>query len=188
MKFRVFLVFASVLMAGPVFAQKVYIDYDKGYDFDGVKTFSWAKTSETSVQQGDPLLHSRIVNALEHYLSMGGAREVESDPDIYVTYHTSTKKEMSLDTTNWGYGYPGGWYRGGYYGRYGGMGSSTTTVSTYEVGTLVVDAWDRATKKLVWRGTAAGITVSENPQKMEKRVDKALKKIVDKWQKIKAKG
>jgi hypothetical protein len=67
------------------------------------------------------------------------------------------------------------------------MGSSSTTVSTYEVGTLVVDAWDPKTEKLVWRGTATNMTVSDNPEKMMKRIDKALAKIVKKWQNLKAK-
>jgi len=190
MKFRVFVVAALLLMAAPAFAQKVYIDYDKEYEFDSPETFAWAKTSETSVEDANPLMHSRIVNAIEHYLTMGQLREVESDPDLYVTYHTSTKENLSLNTTSFGYGYPGGWY-GGYYGGYGyggmGMGSSSTTVSTYETGTLVVDAWDPKTEKLVWRGTATNMTVAANPDKMMKRIDKALSKIVKKWQNLKAK-
>jgi len=190
MKFRVFVVAALLLMAAPAFAQKVYIDYDKDYDFDSTETFAWAKTSETSVEDVNPLMHSRIVNAIEHYLTMGQLREVESDPDLYVTYHTSTKENLSLNTTSFGYGYPGGWY-GGYYGGYGyggmGMGSTSTTVSTYETGTLVVDAWDPKTEKLVWRGTATNMTVADNPDKMMKRIDKALSKIVKKWQNLKAK-
>jgi hypothetical protein len=188
MKIRVLVMAALLLMAAPAFAQKVYIDYDKDYDFDSPESFKWAKTSETSVEDANPLMHSRIVNAIEHYLTMGQLREVESDPDLYITYHTNTKEEMSLNTTSFGYGYPGGWY-GGYYGGYGygGMGSSSTTVSTYEVGTLVVDAWDPKTEKLVWRGTATNMTVSDNPEKMMKRIDKALAKIVKKWQNLKAK-
>ena len=35
--------------------------------------------------------------------------------------------------------------------------------------------------------TAANMTVSQNPEKMGKRIDKALQKIVSKWQKMKAK-
>jgi len=195
MKFRVFVVAALLLMAAPAFAQKVYIDYDKDYDFDSPESFMWAKTSETSVEDANPLMHSRIVNAIEHYLTMGQLREVESDPDLYVTYHTSTKENLSLNTTSFGYGYPGGWYGGGYGGHYGmygggfygGMGSSSTTVSTYETGTLVVDAWDPKTEKLVWRGTATNMTIAANPDKMMKRIDKALSKIVKKWQNLKAK-
>jgi hypothetical protein len=168
-------------------AQKVYINYDKSYDGSAVETFAWAETAETSVANTDPLLHSRIVNGIEYYLTLGGVREAESNPDVYVTYHASTKKELSIDTSVHGYGYPGGW---GYYGHrpygYGGYATSSTTVREYERGTLIVDVWDAASNQLVWRGTAANIAVIENPIKMEKKIDKALKKIVDKWRKIKA--
>lgn len=182
------LVLMLALAVAPAFAQKVYIDYDKEYDRD-IKTFAWAKTPETSVEDANPLLHSRIVNSIEHVLTTGGLREVEGDPDVYVTYHTSTKEQMNLNTTNFGYGYPGGWGWGGYWGGYGGMGmsSSSTTVSTYELGTLVIDVWDRASEKLVWRGTAANMTVSPNAEKMGKRIDKAIAKMMKKWQKIKEK-
>ena len=61
-----------------------------------------------------------------------------------------------------------------------------TTVRTYDKGTLIVDIWDAASNELVWRGTAANITVTDNPTKMEKRIDKVLKKMVDKWREIKA--
>jgi len=188
MRFRFLVALGLLAMAGPAFAQKVYIDYDKNYDYSKVKTFSWQDASD-SVQGQNPLLHSRIKNGIEHYLSMGGITEVDSDPSIYVTYHTSTKENLSLNTTTFGYGYPGGWY-GGYYGGYGygGMGTSTTSVSTYETGTLVVDAWDAETKELVWRGTATNITVVDNPDKMQKKVDSALEKIVKKWQSMKEKG
>jgi hypothetical protein len=176
------------LTAAPALAQKIYIDYDKDYDTSGIETFAWNETSETSVADTNPLLHSRIVNGIEYYLTLGGAREVTDSPDVYVTYHASTRKELSVDTTVHGYGYPSGW---GYYGRrpygyHGGYGTATTTVRTYDKGTLIVDVWDTASKQLVWRGTADNITVTSNPTKMEKRIDKALKKMVNKWQKIKA--
>jgi len=194
MRIKAVLALALFLMAGPVFAQKVFIDYDKNYDFSTMKTFSWAETSATSLEIADPMLHSRIVNGIEYYLSDAGMREVKEDPDVYVTYHTSSKEEMSLNTTSFGYGYPGGmaWGGyGGYYGGYGGygmgMGSSSTNVYTYEIGTLVVDVWDPESETLVWRGTATGITIVENPQKMQKKVDKALRKIVAKSQKERAK-
>ena len=193
MRIKAVLALALFLMAGPVFAQKVFIDYDKNYDFSSMKTFSWAETSATSLEIANPMLHSRIVNGIEYYLSDAGLREVKENPDVYVTYHTSSKEEMSLNTTSFGYGYPGGMAWGGYGGYYGGyyggmgMGASTTNVYTYEIGTLVVDVWDPDSETLVWRGTATGITIVENPQKMQKKVDKALRKIVAKSQKERAK-
>jgi hypothetical protein len=193
MRIKAVVAVALFLIAGPVFAQKVFIDYDKNYDFSSMETFAWSETSETSLEMADPMLHSRIVNGIEYYLSDAGLREVKENPDVYVTYHTSSKEEMSLNTTSFGYGYPGGMAWGGYGGYYGGfyggagMGSSSTNVYTYEIGTLVVDVWDAETEQLVWRGTAAGITIVENPQKMQKKVDKALRKIVAKSQKERAK-
>ena len=174
------------MIAGPVFAQQISIDYDEDYDGSGIKTFAWAETSKTSVAEANPLLHSRILNGIEYYLTLAGAREVESDPDVYVTYHASTSEQVVLNTTSYGYGYPGGW---GYHGgrSYHAGVPSTTTVSTYERGTLVVDVWDAETKQLVWRGIASNISVYEDPEKMKKRIDTALKKMVKKWEKIKKK-
>jgi hypothetical protein len=188
MKIPALLALALVMISGPAFAQQISIDYDENYDTRGIETFAWAVTSKTSVAEANPLLHSRILNGIEYYLTLAGAREVESDPDVYVTYHASTREQVVLNTSSWGYGYPGGW---GHYGRsphYGvHAGPSTTTVSTYERGTLVVDVWDAKTETLVWRGIASNISVYEDPVKMKKRIDKALKKMVKKWEKIKKK-
>ena len=188
MKFPAYALLAVILTAGPAFAQKVFIDYDKEYDKE-IKTFAWSKTSETSLEESQPFLHSAIVNGIEYYMTQGGnAREVDSDPDVYLTYHTSSKEKVVFNTTNYGYGYPGGWATGGYHGVYGGYGGyggmSTTTASTYQMGTLIVDVWDAHSNQLIWRGSAANITVTDNPDKMKKRLDKALKKMVGEWQKI----
>lgn len=192
MKFRFILALVLVLIAAPAFAQKVYIDYDSDYDFDSIKTFAWSDTPETSMELSSPLLHTRLIETLDRYLEEGGFIEDNDNPDIYVTYHTSTEEEMSVNTSNFGVGYPGGWYHGGYYSRYGygygasmSVGTSTSTVRKYLVGTLVIDAWDAETDKLVWRGMAANITVSKNPDKMGAKLDKAVGKIVKKGQKIK---
>jgi hypothetical protein len=67
------------------------------------------------------------------------------------------------------------------------MGTSTTSVSTYQKGTLVVDVWDAKSETLVWRGMASNIVLTQNPEKMHKKIDKALKKMMDKWEKIKKK-
>lgn len=193
MKFGALVLATFTLMAAPAFGQKIYIDYDKDYDWSTIKTYAWKVTTETSVQKANPLLHSRIVNGIEHYITLGGLTEVDSDPDIYVTYHGSSKEELSVNTSSYGVGYPGGWGYGsyggygGYYGHhYGGMyGTASTTVTSYRVGTLVIDAWDADTQELIWRGMAADIVLTENPTKMAKKIDKALKKMVDKWQKVK---
>ena len=54
-------------------------------------------------------------------------------------------------------------------------------------GTLIIDAWDAETQKLVWRGTSAQI-LKTNPEKLTAQIDEALDKIVKKWAKMKIKG
>ena len=77
-----------------------------------------------------------------------------------------------------------GW---GYYG-YGSVGpvSTTTRVTEYEKGTLVVDIWDAKTKELVWRG-AVTKTVPGNVDKAGKLIDKAVRKMADQGRKLWAK-
>lgn len=181
---RTLLVAALLLTAAPAFAQKIYVGHDPNYDIDGIETFAWSKTLETSVEASDALMHSHIVNTIEHYLSMGGIREVDSDPDVFVTYHTSTTDSLILNVSYFGYGYPVGWGWSGY----GYIGLPTVTASSFETGTLVVDVWDAETNEMVWRGIATQITVYDNPERMLKKADVALKKIVKKWQRIKKKG
>ena len=196
MRIRVFLLLAAILFVGPAFAQKIYINYDKDYDRSTIKTYAWMETAQTSVRDSDPLLHSRIVNGIEHYITLGGLTETDGDPDVYITYHGSSKQELSVNTSSIGvgYGYPSGWGYGpyggygGYYGHYYGTvysGMATTTVTYYQVGTLVIDVWDADTQKLIWRGTAANVTLTDNPKKMAKKLDKALRKMVDKWRRVK---
>jgi len=169
----------------PALAAKVYVNYDADYDPGQLRSFSWKDTAENSVASKDPLLHSHIVNGIEYYLTLAGWTEDDKAPTVYVTYHTNTEKEVVLDTSHFGYGYPSAWSYWGPTYYYGSYGTSTTTVRTYETGTLIVDVWDAKTSKLVWRGFATDITVTDNPTKMEKRIDKALKKMVDTWREIK---
>ena len=189
MKLTASILFVLVLLTGSAFAQTVDVDFDKDYEGGKAKTFAWVKSSDTSVKAADPLMHSRILNGIEYYLTRAGIMEVDEkdNPDLYVTYHASSKEEVHLNTTSMGYGYPGGWghagYGGGWYG--GSMGTSTTSVSTYQKGTLVVDVWDAKSETLVWRGMASNIVLTQNPEKMNKKIDKALKKMMDKWEKIK---
>jgi hypothetical protein len=64
------------------------------------------------------------------------------------------------------------------------MGTSTTTVSTYTEGTLIVDAFEPGGEKnLVWRGTGT-VTLKDTPEKKTKQIDKVMTKMGKKWRKI----
>jgi hypothetical protein len=166
-----------------VLAQQVNTDFDKDADFSKYKTYAYQVCHRVE----NPLVDKRIVKELESRVAMEGLTVAEADPDVNVTYHSSTSEEFAVDTNTWGYGFGRGWYWGHGGGSYGGGGyggggpvSTTTTVRKYTRGTLVVDIWDARTKQLVWRGTATD-TVSENPEKNDKNLKKAMAKMFKKY-------
>ncbi len=182
MKKALGLVFVLVLAATPAMAQKVTIDYAHDYDFEAIKTFQYVDTLESDVK-GNDLMDQRIEDMIKKELREGGGTEVQENPDIYVTYHFTSKENTSYNTTTMGMGGYGGW-GGGWGGMgMGGMGSSTTYATTYTEGTLIIDLYDPETKKLVWRGTGT-VTVKAKPEKQIKQVEKILTKIGNKWDKI----
>ncbi len=196
MRFRVLPILLSVLVAGPAVAQKIYIDYDHDYDRSKIRTFAWADSDQATLAHTDPMLHSQIAITLAEYIAEAGLTQVESDPDIYFTYHGSTKEEITVNTLGLGYSYPVGWGYGsyggygGYYGQYyGGVYTGYAGVSTqatsYREGTLIVDVWDAETKTLIWRGIAAEIAISGDRAKLDKKIDKAMRKMAAQWRRMK---
>jgi hypothetical protein len=130
------------------------------------------------------MMHDRIQAMIKKELKEGGLREVTENPDVFVTYHVTTADKKSYTTSSYGYGgYWGGW---GGYGRYGygpSMTSSTTREYEYTEGTLIIDAYDAAEKKMIWRGTGT-VTVKDNPEKRVKQVEKIFNKLGKRWDKI----
>ena len=188
MKKALGLIFVMALIATPALAQKVTVDYAHDFDFSGVKTFQYVDTQESNSK--NDLMAGRIVEMIKKELREGGLTEVQENPDLFVTYHVTTEEMSSFNTTSMGYGgyggYGAGWGGYGGYGMGGGMGgmaSSTTYETKYTEGTLIVDGYDPADKKLVWRGTGM-VTIKSKPEKQIKQVDKILKKIGAKWDKI----
>jgi hypothetical protein len=174
------------VVAGPSVAQKVTIDYAHDFDFETIKTFQYVETKDSNA--GNDLTDNRLRNAIVREAKDGGLQQVESNPDMYLTYHVTTKDNTVFNTTNYGYGgYGPGW---GGYGAWGygyGMGffndTATTEIYTYTEGTLIIDAYDPASKELIWRGTGT-VTLKAKPEKQAKQVDKILTKIGREWEKI----
>ena len=151
-------------------AQKITTDWDHNANFSSYETYMWREGTPLS----NPLVQQRVNSAIESELSAKGIRQVESNPDMYVTYHATTKDDTQYQTDSFGYGMGPGW-RG-----MGGMGTSTTRAITYHKGTLVIDFWDANKKQMLWRGTATA-TLSDNPQKNSKKIPKAMAKLFKKY-------
>jgi len=169
----------ALAAAAPAFAQKIQIEYAHGFDFDGVKTFSYVETPDTAIK-GNQLMADRVVAMIRQELVEGGLTEVKNDPDIFVTYHFIAKERKGFTTSGFGYGgYWDGWYGWGA----PMMTGSVTREYNYTEGTLVIDAYDSAEKKMVWRGSGT-VTVKEKPEKQVRQVEKILAKLGNRWDRI----
>ncbi len=170
---------ALCLLAAPSFAQKVTVDWDKDYDFDTIKTYEWVSPQ---VSPTSPLMQQRIEEAMQYHLAMRGVERVESGGDVMITYHGDNKNETVISTDHFGMGYGGGWGRWGG----GGMGTSTSRAHTYTRATLIFDLWDAETKDMIWRGTISD-TISDKPEKNEKKINKGAEKLFKEFDKRYAK-
>jgi hypothetical protein len=165
----------TIVFMGACSSLTVKSDYDKEADFTKYKTFEyygWAEDSDKILNRFDK---ERIENAFGEEFRKRGLKYVEGNGDMVVSlFIVAEQKTSTTAHTNHynmgGYGY-GGF---GYYGGMGmGMGTSTTTYSEqdYVVGTLVVDVFDKDSKKLIWQSVGQK-TVDENPNTREKNMGK----------------
>ena len=174
------LMFVVSLIVVPAMAQKVTIDFAHDFDFEQIKTFQYVDTAESNSK--NELMAERIKDFIISDLQEGGLTQVEENPDMFVTYHITTKENTNYNTSTFGYGgYRGGWGGWGYGG--GGMATSTTRAYTYTEGTLIIDAYESTEKKMIWRGTGT-VTVKNTPEKQTKQITKILHKLGKKWDKI----
>jgi hypothetical protein len=191
MKTRWGAVLFAVLMATPAIAG-IYVDYDPTADVTKYKTFKWVDKPGTSLQYHDQLLHSRVKHRIESELTERGYVLDEADPDLLITYHASSKEEFSVNIASFGYAYGPSWawdpYWHGAWGYGAGMSTTAASVRSYGVGTLLIDIVDAEKNQLIWRGSATGIVVPENPHKLGKKVLNSIEKIIAKWEKMKKKA
>jgi Domain of unknown function (DUF4136) len=160
---------ALCFVSAAAFAQDVKTDFDKNANFATIKTFA----VKIGTSWNNPIGEKRFTDEFQQALTEKGWTAADPDKaDAIVVLHGATGVKKSLNT----------FYTGGY-GGYGwrgwgaaGMGTSSTTVSEYTVGTLVVDIFDAKTKQLMFRGTASD-EVSDKPEKNIKKMEKVTDKM-----------
>jgi hypothetical protein len=158
----------TLALAGGAWAQDVKVDFDPAANFAAIKTFSL----KIGTAWGNPISEKRVTDEITQGLTEKGWKHVpEGQGDAQVILHGATQVKRDLNTFYsgmGGYGYRG-W--GGM-----GMGTATTSVSEYQVGTLVVDIFDKTGKSLLWRGSAQD-ELSDKTEKNVKKLAKASDKL-----------
>jgi len=174
---RGWLLLFSILffVTGSLVAQKVTVDFEHSANFGRYRTFAWLRPA-----QAPGLWPQRIATGVTAELKVKGLTYNPNHPDLMVSAVGTSKTMRNVNTFYSGTG-GWGWYGPGYgYGYGPGPATATTTVTEYQQGTLVVDLLDANTKELVWRGIATD-TASGNPEKNQKKLNKALQKMFKKY-------
>lgn len=146
-------------------AQSINTNYVPGTDFSNYRSYRWVQVD--GAPPVDQILDQQIKQAVDQQLQSKSLTKKDADPaDLYVGYQVGVQQEQELNA----YGSPG-W-------RFGG-GMADVHTSTVNVGTLVVDVYDPATKQLVWRGSATeSINKSSTPEKKQEHLDRAATKLL----------
>lgn len=185
MKYLNSFLFLSIIFFGACSSIKVTSDYDKEADFTKYKTFEYYGWTDESDKILNRFQKERIEKAFGDEFAKRGLKFVEGNGDMVVSLYVVVDQKTSTTAyTNHygggGYGYGGMGWHGGYGGGYGmGMSSSSTTYSEndYLEGTLVVDVFDKAEKKMIWQSVGQK-TVEENPKKAESNTPKVAAAIM----------
>lgn len=169
-RFTLLVAICAMAMLTGCSSMNVFTDYGEGVDFSEFETFHY-RDSDTNLSGSSPLAHQRIVAALEREMAASGLKQVDSDPDLFVSYYASSTQQVQFRTTYTGVN---SWGRRGR-GWGTSMSGSTTTASTFEQGTLVVDVWDARNNQLVWRGEITD-TLSSNPDRNTDLINNGIAK------------
>ena len=153
----------SVLLVATAASARITTDYDHNVNFGQYKTYSWA-----AVKTPDSLWDQRVKDAVNSELAARGWTLVPSGGEVSVTVRDAIHNQQELNTFYDGFGGP----------RFGGFGTSTTTVDNYTVGTLIVEIFDGGNKNMIWRGVSTD-TLSTNSDKNIKSLDKNVHKMFE---------
>jgi hypothetical protein len=160
----------SIFMAGVVMACSsisVTTDYDKSVDFNTFKTYSFYQWKAGTSEKLSEFDKQRLKEAVGKELDKRGYKYVEEDGtgDLTVSLFVVLEEKTSRTayTDHYGDGYYG-------YDAWGYGASRTTYVENeYVYGTLVIDIFSTATRKLVWQGIGAGV-VEEKPSTRQEKI------------------
>lgn len=159
----------TLVTAGCGYSIKTATDYNRGVRFSDYNTFFMMKGNPSD----NPLMDQRIAADVRAALLSKGWLEVPAaDARAAVVVHAATKTKHSYET------FYDGW--SGWRYRWGGIGSSTTFVDDYKVGTIVIDIFDASTKEAIWRGSATD-ALSNNSKDNAKTTDEAITRLFSRF-------
>jgi Domain of unknown function (DUF4136) len=167
MKLRILITCALILCVVPLMAQQVSVNYNHSVSFTQFHTYAWASNNANQIQNS--ILAQVAKQDLENAMSEKGFQKVEEsqNPDLILTASGGERAQTS-------------WNAWGMRGIGGGMGSITPEQNIE--GTMVVSLYNPKAQELIWRGIAEN-TLSNNGNKNQQMVEKAVQKMFKQWPK-----
>jgi Domain of unknown function (DUF4136) len=166
-----YLLATVLLLASPQFLktnQDVSVNFDHEAQFANFKTFKWVPVE--AAQRLDDLTADQLIGTLNVALGKKGLKLSDDKPDLYIAYQIASGNEKKLSHFDVGASYGSGT------GATGNGGASTTVVHS---GLLVLDMYDAASKKLIWRGVVSNAFAADaKPDKKQKQMDSAVDKLL----------
>ncbi|HED32729.1 MAG TPA: DUF4136 domain-containing protein [Gammaproteobacteria bacterium] len=165
----------SILSFAGCSSVKSSYDYDSSFNFSTVKTWQWNKEPSAEFSASNPLIHARIVKAIEGALKQKRLRletYPETPADVNVSYTIRLEKKLSSSGISTGIGMSvGGSSSRGLISLSSGNQLKQTTE-----GTLVIDVTSIPSGTLLWRGTATGgvSLASASPEESQAKINKAV--------------
>jgi len=156
-----------LVLAVPVLAQQVSVNYNHGVSFSQFHTYAWGSNNTNQIQNS--ILAQVAQQDIENAMAGKGLQKVpeSQNPDLIVTASGGEREQTSYNA--WGMR---GWG--------GGMGSITPQQNV--VATMIVSLYNTKAQELVWRGVAQD-TLNNNGNKNQEIVQKAVQKMFKQWPK-----
>ena len=169
---RVFLLVGVLLLNAC--ATSPHSESAKDVDFSQYRSFAWAPKEVQAVE--DPILDSafmdeRVKAAVVSALVGRGFVEDTDNPDMLVTYHSTSKDRIR----SVGYGIGLGYRNYDSYWRRS-IQFATPDVESYEEAVLIIDLVDRVQDRLIWRGWRSAALTQKNfsEENVVRMVDKII--------------
>jgi hypothetical protein len=148
-------------------AQQVSVNYNHNQSFAGYHTYAWASNNANQVQNS--ILAQVAQQDIDSALQGKGWMKVQENqnPDVIVTANGGMRQQTSYSA----------WGMRGIGGGIGGISPEQNVE-----GTLIVDLYDAKSQSLIWRGIGQN-TLSNNGNKNQSMVQKAIAKMFKQWPK-----
>jgi len=173
-------VLAVVLGAGCA-SQPAGYDYDDSVDFSQLQRWTWLVQAQenpsTDPRIDNPLLKKRIEASLSRTLEAKGYEKSDMQAaDFEVGYLVTVQKKLSSSgvSTSVGFGRNSG--GSGFGISIAGPGSQPRE---YEEGTLIIDIRDKASDRLVWRGSSTSrLGRAATPEESQEKINTIVEEIL----------